>query len=727
MNIPLRDVSAGELAQGNCRDPFALLGAHEARQGFDLRAFLPMARRAALCRPGQKKIEMANWGDGLFVAPGLKSRPRAGKYKIEADWGNGPLTFYDPYAFAPVLSDYDLHLFQEGRLFEMAKSLGANLRTLEGVAGVHFAVWAPNAHSVAVVGDFNGWNETRHPMRLRIEAGVWEIFIPEVERGARYKFAIAGNAGRKLPWKADPLAKQAEVPPATASVVADGAPFQWTDARWIERRASAQTAEAPISIYEVHVESWLRTDDGCRIDWQGAIDRLIPYARDLGFTHLELLPVMSYPFGGSWGYQPLGLFAPTARLGAPQDFARFVDACHAAGLGVFLDWVPAHFPNDVHGLVEFDGTALYEHADPRQGFQRDWNTLIYNFGRHEVRDYLIASALHWLEAFHVDGLRVDAVASMLYLDYSRAEGEWIPNIHGGRENLEAIAFLRELNVAVRARVPGAVMIAEESTAFPGVTAPVEQGGLGFHFKWNMGWMHDTLRHFQRDPIHRQWHAEDILFGLSYAFSENYVLPLSHDEVVHGKGSLLSRMPGDDWRRHAHMRLLFALMWTHPGKKLLFMGGEFAQDGEWRHDDPFPWPDAARVEKLGLRALLGDLNRLYRGHSALFKRDARADGFRWIIADDRANSVFAYLRHEGDLEQGVVVALNFTPEPRHDYRIGVPFRGVWREMANTDAACYGGSGLGNSGGGWTQDIPAHGYAQSVVLTLPPLAAIILKAD
>ena len=727
MSLPSSDPAYATLIAGNCRDPFALLGPHASDAGTDLTVFMPYARGLRVLRENFAPVEMLPLGEGVFVAPQIAGAEGLSRYDLEVDWGDLQQVLADPYAFGPALSDFDLHLFRQGRLFRMADSFGANLREIDGEKGVVFAVWAPDAQNVSVVGDFNGWNDKRHPMRLRIEAGVWELFLSGATLGARYKFAITAYGGRKLPWKADPLAKQAEPAPATASIVAQAPQISWSDGDWMARRGEAQGPQAPLSFYEVHVESWLRTQDGCPISWDGAIDRLIPYVRDNGFTHIELLPIMEHPFGGSWGYQPLGLFAPTARLGGPEDFARFIDACHAAGLGVALDWVPGHFPNDAHGLVAFDGNALYEHADVREGFHRDWNTLIYNYGRHEVRSFLIASALYWVETFHVDGLRVDAVASMLYRDYSRAEGEWIPNIHGGRENYEAIGFLREMNQVLTERCPTAITIAEESTAFPRVTEKVENGGLGFHFKWNMGWMHDTLRFFQREPIHRRWHFEDILFGLNYAFSERYVLPLSHDEVVHGKGSLISRMPGDFWRRCANMRLLFGLMWTHPGKKLLFMGGEFAQEQEWDHDAPFPWPHSHDEPRNGLRRLVRDLNQIYRDHPSLHRLDAQPQGFRWIIADDAQNSVLAFRRSQGEARHDVVVVLNLTPEPRENYRIGVPFKGGWREMLNSDAACYGGSGIGNQGGGETEDIGSHGESQSISLTLPPLAVLLLAAS
>jgi len=629
---------------------------------------------------------------------------------------------------APLLGELDLHLIAEGRHRELGRCLGAQPMVAGGAAGTRFAVWAPNARSVAVIGDFNGWDAQRHPMRLHPQAGVWETFIPEAAAGALYKYAITGPDGRRLPDKADPVARATERPPGTASRVAAAEGFAWNDAAWMAGRVQRHSASAPLAIYEVHAGSWLRIceDGGRSLNWQELGDRLLPYACSMGFTHLELLPVMEHPFGGSWGYQPLSQFAPSARFGTPGGFAAFVDRCHQAELGVILDWVPAHFPSDAHGLAHFDGTALYEHEDPREGFHQDWNTLIYNFGRHEVRGFLIASALEWLERYHVDGLRVDAVASMLYRDYSREAGEWLPNIHGGRENLEAVAFLRELNTTVAERCPGAMMIAEESTAWPGVTAAVDQGGLGFSYKWNMGWMHDSLRYVQRDPLHRRYHHNDMSFGLVYAFSERFVLPISHDEVVHGKGSLLGKMPGDDWQKRANLRAYLGWMWGHPGKKLLFMGCEFGQPGEWNHDASPPWDLLDDPRHRGLQRLVRDLNRLYTGTPALHRLDAAQEGFDWLVGDDTGNSVFALLRRAGH-EQALVVS-NLTPVPRHAYRIGVPGPARnWREAVNTDAQAYGGSGIGNGGRTSAQDIASHGHACSVLLTLPPLSTLILLPE
>ncbi len=723
-SLPASDIAL--LARGRHPNPFAVLGRHHVEDICLVRAFLPGANYVELVTgegAERRATPMISSGEGLFEAP----CPAQSPYRIRAAWPGGISEAADPYAFGLLLSDDDVYLAAEGRHFDLATRLGANLRTIDGIDGVLFAVWAPNASHVAVVGDFNGWDARRHPMRSRLGAGIWELFIPGITAGAVYKYALVSASGEALPWKADPLARCTEMPPKTGSVVAVPPAFTWTDEAWLAARERASPIAEPMTTYEVHVGSWLRTEWGQLGSWDEASDRLIPYLQHMGFSHVELMPITEHPFGGSWGYQPLALFAPTARLGSPEAFARFVDRCHAAGIGVILDWVPAHFPSDEHGLARFDGTALYEHEDPRQGFHIDWNTLIYNVGRREVRGFLIASALFWLETFHLDGLRVDAVASMLYRDYSRKPGEWVPNHLGGRENLEAVSFFQELNTLVGARTRGAVTIAEESTAWPGVTQPVHHGGLGFHFKWNMGWMHDTLRFFGHDPIHRGYHGDDITFGLVYGFSENFVLPISHDEVVHGKGSLLSRMPGDDWQRFANLRLYLAMMWTHPGKKLLFMGCEFGAEDEWSVDAPFPWPHPFDERRQGVSKLVRDLNALYRATPALHRLDHAPEGFAWVVADDNANSVFAFSRASEPGAAEIMVVANMTPVPRHDYRIGVPHAGLWRERLNSDAGVYGGAGLGNGGGARTQAIAAHGQAQSLSLTLPPLGLLILECD
>ncbi len=716
---------AEALAAGRHRDPFQVLGAHDEGGVRVLRVFLPGARSVeALARAGHRPIGHLRRGcvDGLFEGV-LTDR---GSYLLRIEWPGGVQETEDPYAFGPALGELDLHLFNEGRHFELASALGANVVVLDGVPGVRFAVWAPNAERVAVIGDFNGWDRRRHPLRLRYPSGIWELFVPRLEAGVRYKFDIMGPDGRHVPDKADPVAKQAEAAPSTASIVASPKAFPWQDHAWMKARATRQDEHAPISIYEVHAGSWMHDTVSERSLWDFLVDKLLPYVSDMGFTHVELLPVTEHPFGGSWGYQPLGLFAPTARYGSPESFARFVDAAHRMGIGVILDWVPAHFPTDSHGLARFDGTALYEHLDPREGFHQDWNTYIYNFGRREVQGFLIASALHWLEHFHVDGLRVDAVASMLYRDYSRSHDAWIPNAQGGRENFEAIGFLRHLNAVVAERHPGTLMIAEESTAWPGVTGALPDG-LGFSFKWNMGWMHDTLRYIEHEPVHRAYHHDDITFGLLYAFSEKFVLPISHDEVVHGKGSLLGKMPGDDWQRLANLRAYLGFMWAHPGKKLLFMGCEIGQRQEWNHDAEIPWGLVDDPAHAGVQRLVRDLNRLYVDCPAMHRRDAEASGFAWLIGDDRANSVFAFLRLADGGASPVLVICNMTPVPRHDYRVGVPSAGEWQEAINTDSQFYGGGNLGNGSAVHATGHAAHGQPYSLELTLPPLSTVMLRPE
>ncbi|AMJ63589.1 glycogen-branching enzyme [Bosea sp. PAMC 26642] len=729
--MPLRSTTlpANDLAlleEGRHPDPFAVLGRHAVGEQMIVRAFIPGSAYVELVTgegESRRTTAMVGHGGGLFEAHAPDDIP----YRLRVAWPGGIMEAADPYSFGLLLPDEDIYLFAEGRHFDLSTRLGANPCRFGDVDGVLFAVWAPNAGSVSVVGDFNGWDNRRHPMRRRLGPGVWELFIPGVEIGASYKYAIVTPHGERLPFKADPLARRTELPPRTASIVAARPAFTWSDEAWLDKRSRAHPMAEPMSTYELHVGSWLRTEWGQLGSWDEATDRLIPYIQHMGFTHIELMPITEHPFGGSWGYQPLGMFAPTARLGEPDAFARFVDRCHAAGIGVILDWVPAHFPSDEHGLARFDGTALYEHEDPREGFHRDWNTLIYNVGRREVRGFLIASALWWLETFHLDGLRVDAVASMLYRDYSREPGEWVPNQYGGRENLEAVSFFQELNTLVGERTRGAVTIAEESTAWPGVTSPVHHGGLGFHFKWNMGWMHDSLRYFTHDPIHRGYHRDDVTFGLIYAFSENFVLPISHDEVVHGKGSLLSRMPGDDWQRFANLRLFLAMMWAHPGKKLLFMGCEFGAEAEWSVDAPFPWPHPYDDLRQGVSRLVRDLNAVYRATPALHRLDHTPDGFAWIVADDSENAVFAFSRSGGDGTPDILVIANMTPVPRHDYRIGVVKPGLWRERLNSDAGIYGGAGLGNGGERHSDAVAAHGQVQSLSLTLPPLGLLILEHD
>ncbi|MFC0408595.1 1,4-alpha-glucan branching protein GlgB [Roseomonas elaeocarpi] len=714
------EADARALIEGRHGDPFAVLGPH----GGWVHAFLPGAQTVeVVAREGEEVLASLQQTDpaGLFEGPVSREVP----YRLRIQWPGGVQEAEDIYSFGPQLGEMDLYLFAEGRHRELGKVFGAQATTVDGVPGVRFAVWAPNAQRVSVVGDFNSWDGRRNVMRQRVEAGVWELFIPRLTPGTVYKYEIRGHDGRIQPLKADPVALAAQLAPATASIVVDPAPHSWGDAEWMARRAAAGAPDAPMAIYEVHPTSWWKSDRNEAPDWDGLSDRLIPYLTRMGFTHVELLPIMEHPFGGSWGYQPLGLFAPTARFGTPDGFARFVDRCHQAGIGVILDWVPAHFPTDAHGLGRFDGTALYEHSDPREGFHQDWNTLIYNFGRNEVRGFLIASGLHWLEHYHVDGLRVDAVASMLYRDYSRKHGEWVPNQYGGRENLEAVAFLREMNTVVNERCPGALMIAEESTAWPGVTRPVEEGGLGFHYKWNMGWMHDTLHYMQEDAINRRWHHDQMTFGLVYAFSERFVLPLSHDEVVHGKGSLLGKMTGDAWQKRANLRAYLGFMWSHPGKKLIFMGIELAQPTEWNHDISLPWYLLDDPGHAGVQDLVADLNAAYRAVPALHRRDTSPDGFSWVIGDDRDQSVFAFYRWGEWGDAPVLVVCNMTPVPRENYRIGVPSEGTWHEIVNTDAARYGGSNMGNGGTVEAEAIASHGQEHSLLLTLPPLATVVLS--
>jgi 1,4-alpha-glucan branching enzyme len=626
-----------------------------------------------------------------------------------------------------ILGDLDLHLLGEGTHLRAYEKLGAHPRIVDGRSGVNFAVWAPNARSVSVVGDFNGWDGRAHPMVQVGSNGCWETFIPGLVSGMLYKFELHGPGGNLLPLKADPYAFRCERAPGTASIIHGLQPHGWGDDAWMERRRNTKIHAAPLSIYELHLGSWRRRPDGSFMSYQEIAADLAPYASWLGFTHVQLLPVMEHPYDPSWGYQPLGMFAPTSRFGGPDDFKAFVDTLHQAGLGVILDWVPAHFPEDAHGLATFDGTHLYEHADPRQGRHMDWGTLIYNYGRVEVQNYLISNALFWLDQFHVDGLRVDAVASMLYLDYSREPGQWIPNRHGGRENIEAVAFLRRLNEVVYGQYPEAFTVAEESTAWPGVSRPTDKGGLGFGFKWDMGWMHDTLRYLGQGMMARPHHHNDITFSMLYHGAENYVLPLSHDEVVHGKRSLYGRMPGNPWERMANLRLLYAWLFAHGGKKLLFMGGEFAQGREWNHDTALDWGLLNQPDHKGIHDLIRDLNGLYHQHPALHERDCQPDGFSWIDCGDRFNSVLTLLRRASDTRDFVAIAFNFTALPQQGYRIGVPAAGTYVELLNTDSTYYGGRNQGNTGRVETEAIPAHGFPQSLNLVLPPLAALFLKPE
>ncbi|MGH7052925.1 MAG: 1,4-alpha-glucan branching protein GlgB [Stellaceae bacterium] len=722
-----REIAA--IAAATHDDPFAFLGMHRTAAGVAVRAFLPAA--AAMAVVDAASGEVAAEGrlahrDGLYVAA-IPARPEPFRYRLRALFGGAWREFEDAYRFGPVLGDLDIHLLVEGNHLASYQKLGTHAIVHEGVEGVAFAVWAPNARRVSPVGDFNSWDGRRLPMRRRHAGGFWEIFVPGLRPGPLYKYEILGPDGRLLPLKADPYAEQTEKPPATASVITHPSRHLWQDGAFMAERWRRNDRAAPIAVYEVHLPSWRRHQDGGYLSYRELAEQLVPYVQGLGFTHIEMLPITEYPFDGSWGYQPISLFAPTSRHGAPDDFRTFVEACHAAGLGLWLDWVPGHFPTDAHGLGRFDGTALYEHADPREGYHHDWNTLIYNYGRREVSNFLLSSALYWLREFHIDGIRVDAVASMLYRDYSRNAGEWISNVFGGRENLEAIAFLRRFNELVFGEGSGATSIAEESTAWPMVSRPTYVGGLGFGFKWNMGWMHDTLRYMANDPIHRKYHHNDLTFGLLYAFHENFILPLSHDEMVHGKGSLLGRMPGDRWQRFANLRAYFAFMWTHPGKKLLFMGGEWGQEREWNHDWGLDWHLLADPMHQGLQSLVGDLNRLYRATPALHRLDCEAEGFSWIDAANGAESILSYLRRSRDPREMAAVICNFTPVPRENYRIGVPRGGRWRERFNTDARDYGGSGVGNAGEVWADPTPMHGHPYSLCLRLPPLGVLIFTAE
>jgi len=717
-------------------DPFAVRGMHpDGWGGVEVRTVQPGAEAVEVvdARAGEVVGGLERVHEDGFFAGRLPGHSEPFPYRLRVrlggEGGARVEEREDPYRFGPLLGETDVHLLREGTHRRAWEKLGAHPVAIDGVVGVRFAVWAPNARRVAVVGDFNAWDGRCHPMRARHECGVWEIFVPGLAEGERYKYEIKGAHGDLLPLKTDPVGFLAEPPPRTASVVARCDRHRWGDAGWLAARAASHDPRAPISIYEVHPGSWRRmAEQGNRyLSYAELAERLVPYARDMGFTHLELLPVSEYPFDGSWGYQPIGLFAPSSRFGTPAEFQHFVDCCHQAGLGVVLDWVAGHFPTDMHGLGLFDGTHLYEHADPRQGYHQDWNTLIYNYGRNEVANYLISNALYWLDAHHVDGLRLDAVASMLYLDYSREPGEWVPNRYGGNENLEAVAFIRRLNELVYEHHPDTFTVAEESTAWPAVSRPTWVGGLGFGFKWNMGWMHDTLRYMSLDPVHRRHHHDDLTFGLLYAFSENFVLPLSHDEVVHGKGSLLGRMPGDAWQRFANLRAYYGFMWAHPGKKLLFMGGELAQSAEWNHDRGLDWELLEDASHAGVQRLVRDLNALYRATPALHRCDAESRGFEWVRADDAAISVYAFLRRGEDGDAPVLVVCNFTPVPRPGLRFGVPEGGHWAERLNTDAEVYGGTNAGNLGGVAADPVACDGRPWSVEITLPPLATVLFEHE
>jgi 1,4-alpha-glucan branching enzyme len=701
-------------------DPHRVLGAHESNGGVVVRAYRPEAQ-AVRVQPAGIAAELKDPA-GLWEAL-LPMAKLPLEYELEVEYPDGStFTMHDPYAFLPTLGELDLHLAMEGRHEQLYEKLGAHVREIDGVLGTAFAVWAPNARSAAVVGDFNSWDGRLHPMRSLGESGIWELFVPGVESGAKYKFELRTQDGR-LRLKADPVAFHSEVPPETASIVYDSH-HVWGDGDWLQSRAASAPLAEPVSIYEVHLGSWRRNsaEDNRSLTYLELADELADYVSDLGFTHVELLPVMQHPFSGSWGYQVTGYFAPTSRFGPPDDFRAFVDRLHQRGLGVILDWVPAHFPRDDWALALFDGTHLYEHADPRRGAHPDWGTLVFNLGRAEVKNFLLSNALYWLREHHADGIRVDAVASMLYLDYSRKAGEWIPNEFGGREDLDAVQFLKELNEVMFSREPGVISAAEESTAWPGVSRPTYLGGLGFGFKWNMGWMHDTLEYFQKDPVYRTFHHHTLTFSLLYAFTENFILPLSHDEVVHGKRSLLDKMPGDRWQKFANLRSLYAYMWAHPGKKLLFMGCELAEWEEWNAEGSLHWNLLEYTEHQGVQSLVRDLNGIYRTTPALWRSDYDPAGFRWLEANDAANNVVAFARLDTEDEQPLVCVLNLSPVPRYDYRVGMPRAGGWREVLNTDSAYYGGSGVGNLGGVEAETLAWHDQPFSALLTLPPLGAV-----
>jgi 1,4-alpha-glucan branching enzyme len=628
---------------------------------------------------------------------------------------------------AVLLTEYDLHLLGEGTHYRSYDKLGAHVIEHEGQRGTRFAVWAPNAQVVSVIGDFNDWSAARHPMRLHAGVGIWECFIPRVAEGALYKYAITSSHLDYRVEKADPYAFASEIRPQTASRVYELSGYAWRDDAWLATRAQTKLLDAPMAIYEMHLASWMRVpgENDRWLTYRELAPKLAAYLHDMGYTHVEFLPLTEHPFDGSWGYQTIGYYAPTSRFGAPHDLMYLIDTLHQHGIGVILDWVPAHFPRDEHGLGYFDGTHLYEHADPRRGEQRDWGTFVFNYGRREVSNFLLSNAVFWLDKYHIDGLRVDAVASMVYLDYSRKEGEWIPNQYGGRENLEAVAFLRRFNELVYAEHPGVVTIAEESTAWPMVSRPTYLGGLGFGFKWDMGWMHDTLAYVGQDPVHRKYHHDRLTFRMLYAFTENFVLPLSHDEVVYGKGALLAKMPGDEWRKFANLRLLLGYMYTQPGKKLLFMGGDFGQWNEWNHDVSLDWHLLERPSHHGLQRWVRDLNTLYRGEPALHALDCQPGGFEWIDCHDTEQSTFAYLRRGYGTAAPLAIVCNFTPLPRYNFRIGVPHGGYWKEVLNSDATLYGGSGQGNIGGVSAAPIPSHGHRYSLTITLPPLALVAFK--
>jgi 1,4-alpha-glucan branching enzyme len=722
------------VAHGTSDDPFGYLGRHsttaEGRPALVIRTMRPSASAVELVLSDGRTLPMSRrHPDGLFEAVVPYDGDRSAfEYRLRVTEPGGFVEdVEDPYRFGQVLSDFDLHLLSEGTHYRAWEKLGSRQMRIGNTAGVHFAVWAPNAQRVSVIGDVNRWDGRVHPMRRLVQSGIWEIFIPNLPNGACYKYEIRTSGGHLL-HKVDPYARSFEVPPKSASIVWTDGGYQWRDHDWMHDRVGNDGwRERPMSIYEVHLGSWRRVpEEGYRFQtYREMAHTLVPYVRETGYTHIELLPIMEHPFAGSWGYQVIGFYAPTSRFGTPDDLRYFIDECHRHGIGVILDWVPGHFPKDPHGLARFDGTALYEHADPRKGEHQDWGTLIFNYSRNEVRTFLLSNALFWLEEFHLDGLRVDAVASMLYLDYSRREGEWIPNQFGGRENIEAVEFLKQLNTVTHGRVPGTVTIAEESTAWPAVSRPVYVGGLGFSYKWNMGWMHDMLEYMRQDPVYRRWHHGQITFSLLYAFTENFALPFSHDEVVHGKGSMLDKMPGDVWQKHANLRTLYGYMFGHPGKKLMFMGAEFGQWREWNHDSSLDWHLLHDRMHDGLRRWVQDLNRTYQQERSLHEVDFDGSGFSWIDCHDSENSVISLIRRARDAHDFTVMVAGFTPVPRLDYRIGVPEAGWYRELLNSDSEIYGGSNLGNGGGVPSEPEPSHGFEHSIRVTIPPLGFVLFK--
>ena len=726
----LPDSVVGQIVDGHYRDPFAVLGTHQIGKSFCARCLIPGAEKVvAHDLAGKACGALEERHDGGFFEGKVTLKSRQ-PLKYHCENADGAWWATDPYGFGPVLGPMDDYYVSEGSHLRLFDRLGAHVMEHEGAQGVHFAVWAPNATRVSVVGDFNFWDGRRNPMRLRLETGIWEIFLPDLEAGTVYKFEIVGRDGQVLPLKSDPFANKTELRPQTASIVAKPSTHVWNDAKHRAHWADLDARRVPISIYEVHPGSWRKNgnkpingEDAGFLSWDEMADYLIPYCVEMGFTHIEFLPISEYPYDPSWGYQTTGLFAPTARFGEPEALERFIDGAHQVGLGVLIDWVPAHFPVDAHGLAKFDGTALYEHEDPKQGFHPDWNTAIYNFGRKEVVSFLVNNALYWAEKYHIDGLRVDAVASMLYLDYSREEGEWIPNQFGGRENLEAVEFLKQMNMAFYGTHKGVFTVAEESTSWPGVSKPVHDGGLGFGFKWNMGFMHDTLQYIQRDAIHRKHHHNDLTFGLLYAFSENFVLPISHDEVVHGKGSMLTKMPGDDWQKFANLRAYYGLMWGYPGKKLLFMGQEFAQREEWDEKKSLDWHLLDAPAHKGVQNFVRDLNHAYSAFPALHARDCEGDGFEWLVVDDAENSVISWLRKSPDAPP-VAVICNLTPVPRDHYRLPLPHAGTWTEIINSDATLYGGTGMGNMG---KIDAQNSDGAIAAHVVLPPLSTLMFRYD